>query len=307
MKYCYYCGRELEDEAKFCDYCGAKLDEDEEVFSEESNEEQSAVKICPGCGKANVIDAVCCQNCGTKVDQEMFGQAASAAENSEQASEKKLFSKKSKIAIASLSSALVVVLGVIIFFAAYECPHKHTEMVRGFAATCTTDGKTHGFCCSKCGEMVIEQKVIPGSHEYVENVIKESTCTQTGEKKKTCKVCGDVKTETISSSHSFVRTGEFKECSDCGLITAPDFVGDTWYTCTEYEWLGCQNCLFIPDAVWPVKDSMHVWFYPVCKHCNTVSASRIWSATVSYSNPYLYYLYCLECEKTTVVRIEVSY
>lgn len=76
---------------------------------------------------------------------------------------------------------------------------KHTEVTDpAVEATCTAEGKTAGSHCSVCNTVITEQQATPKlSHEDEAEVIKEATCSETGEKKLTCKVCGDIRTEEI--------------------------------------------------------------------------------------------------------------
>jgi hypothetical protein len=61
-----------------------------------------------------------------------------------------------------------------------EPEHVHEEVtVKGYVATCTTDGLTDGVKCDTCGEIIVAQQVIPAKdHNYVNGK---------------CDVCGDVK------------------------------------------------------------------------------------------------------------------
>ena len=60
----------------------------------------------------------------------------------------------------------------------------------GYAATCENPGKTDGTYCSVCGEVITKQKKIKATgHDMPENwtVTKEATCTEPGERIKSCK------------------------------------------------------------------------------------------------------------------------
>ncbi len=76
---------------------------------------------------------------------------------------------------------------------------KHTEVTDpAVEATCTTEGKTAGSHCSVCNTVITEQQTTQKlPHDYEEEMLKEATCSETGEKKLTCKVCGDIRTEEI--------------------------------------------------------------------------------------------------------------
>lgn len=67
----------------------------------------------------------------------------------------------------------------------------HTEAVdEAVPATCTEAGKTAGKHCSVCGEILVEQKVVPASHIFDEGKVVSPTCSREGYTIYTCKVCG---------------------------------------------------------------------------------------------------------------------
>ncbi len=64
--------------------------------------------------------------------------------------------------------------------------------------TCEKEGKTAGSHCSVCHTILQAQNVVPKlSHEYTEQVIKEATCSNPGEKTLTCRNCSEIHTEEI--------------------------------------------------------------------------------------------------------------
>jgi len=65
-------------------------------------------------------------------------------------------------------------------------------------ATCTADGKTEGSHCSVCGEILIEQSIVPAfAHDYISEVTKQPTYSETGIRTFTCSRCKDSYTESI--------------------------------------------------------------------------------------------------------------
>ena len=62
------------------------------------------------------------------------------------------------------------------------CGENHTVVTdNAVAATCTTAGKTEGSHCSKCGEVLVAQDVVPAMGHRIENVPKiNPTCTEEG-------------------------------------------------------------------------------------------------------------------------------
>lgn len=72
------------------------------------------------------------------------------------------------------------------------------EIIPAKAATCEETGLTDGVRCSRCGEILVEQQVIPAlGHNYTSEVIKSATCTEEGLRRYTCTRCGDTYDEVI--------------------------------------------------------------------------------------------------------------
>ena len=74
------------------------------------------------------------------------------------------------------------------------CAHTETEVVEGYAATCTTPGLTDGAKCVKCGEIVTAQTTIDalGHTEVIDEAVT-ATCTTAGKTEgKHCSVCNTV-------------------------------------------------------------------------------------------------------------------
>lgn len=69
MKYCRYCGAELEDDAVFCDKCGKKLTDNSPHANNKKEENVVDGKIfkCPFCGGNLPSNASACPHCGSEI------------------------------------------------------------------------------------------------------------------------------------------------------------------------------------------------------------------------------------------------
>ena len=62
-----------------------------------------------------------------------------------------------------------------------ECKHSETEIIPGYAATCTQKGLTDGERCKSCEEITVQQEVILElGHDEVSHEAKAPTCTEIG-------------------------------------------------------------------------------------------------------------------------------
>ncbi len=83
-----------------------------------------------------------------------------------------------------------------------ECGDSYTEVMPATSHH-YVDGE-----CEYCGEKDPDAH----THNYIETITKEATCTENGEKKYTCE-CGDSYTEVIPAGHHY---GDDDKCIECG-------------------------------------------------------------------------------------------
>ena len=108
--------------------------------------------------------------------------------------------------------------------------HLHTEIRNQKEATCKDQGYSGDTYCKDCKVNVSTGHVIPRTenHSWDAGVITtEPTCTEEGEKKLTCSICGNTKTEKMSATghqHTEVRAQKNPTCKEAG------YSGDTYCT-----------------------------------------------------------------------------
>ena len=176
--------------------------------------------------------------------------------------------------------------------------HK-TEVVKGYAATCTTDGKTDGTVCSVCEKTVTEQSVIPKlGHNIVVDKGEKATCLKSGlTEGQHCKRCEEVliKQEKIPAlKHKPVTVkGYAATCEEDGLTDGSkcEYCGEPYSeqtvidalghnpithagkaaTCLEkgwntYETCGREGCTYTTyEEISPLG---HTYVNGICSICN---------------------------------------
>ena len=131
---------------------------------------------------------------------------------------------------------LFLLLTIVLMLALCSCSCRHEEVIlEAVPATCEQTGLTEGTQCSKCGEVLTAQEVVPAlGHTYVLDAQIDPTCTELGAAPGfSCSVCGEVfvpqeeipalgHTEEIDPAveAACTETGltEGKHCSVCGEI-----------------------------------------------------------------------------------------
>ena len=108
------------------------------------------------------------------------------------------------------------------------CPKTRTEVIPAnghtevtdpaVEPTCQSPGKTEGIHCSVCGKVIKAQKEIPVSdkHSWDKVTVKKPTCTERGEAKWTCRVCGKTEMKGLNKiPHNPVPADDFNKEATC--------------------------------------------------------------------------------------------
>ena len=150
-------------------------------------------------------------------------------------------------------------------------------------ATCTESGEKEGVCA--CGEKMTQQ--IPAlGHSYDETIDKEATCLEVGSKTCVCTRCGDEKTEVIRAlGHSY-------ELTDSKNATCTEAGSKTYV---------CQRCGEERTEEIPARG--HYWIPATCtkeKYCSRCQATEGSPLGHNYSNGK-----CTRCGKEKVGEVVV--
>ncbi len=110
--------------------------------------------------------------------------------------------------------------------------HQHTEIRNKKEATCKETGYSGDTWCKDCGKKILSGQTIAKTENHswdAGKVTTKATCTEEGEKKFTCSICGDEKTEKVRATghqHTEIRNKKEATCKETG------YSGDTW----------CKDC-----------------------------------------------------------------
>lgn len=140
--------------------------------------------------------------------------------------------------------------------------HKE-KILPAVASTCTVDGKTEGKVCSRCGEVFVEQKIIPAGHLFTKwKVHSYPEYNKTGSAYSYCDKCGteyitlDDKIPALSDENYDIKIEEDGKVYTCEVegiqisFKILDFKfnkkdGYPWYVLTEYN--GDRTSVTIPE------------------------------------------------------------
>ena len=106
--------------------------------------------------------------------------------------------------------------------------HQHTEIRNKKEATCKEEGYSGDTWCKDCGKKILSGQAIAKTEDHSWNqgeITKEPTCKEEGEKTFTCSICGNTKTEKVSTTdhqHMEIRNQKNPTCKKAG------YSGDTY-------------------------------------------------------------------------------
>ena len=106
--------------------------------------------------------------------------------------------------------------------------HQHTEIRNKKEATCKEEGYSGDTWCKDCGKKILSGQTIAKTENHSWNqgeITKEPTCKEEGEKTFTCTICGNTKTEKVSTTdhqHMEIRNQKNPTCKEAG------YSGDTY-------------------------------------------------------------------------------
>ena len=128
--------------------------------------------------------------------------------------------------------------------------HQHTEIRNKKEATCKEEGYSGDTWCKDCGKKILSGQAIAKTEDHSWNqgeITKEPTCKEEGEKTFTCSICGNTKTEKVSTTdhqHMEIRNQKNPTCKEAG------YSGDTY----------CADCgvkIFSGQTIAKTED--HSW------------------------------------------------
>ena len=106
--------------------------------------------------------------------------------------------------------------------------HQHTEIRNKKESTCKEEGYSGDTWCKDCGKKILSGQAIAKTEDHSWNqgeITKEPTCKEEGEKTFTCTICGNTKTEKVSTAdhqHMEIRNQKNPTCKEAG------YSGDTY-------------------------------------------------------------------------------
>ena len=128
--------------------------------------------------------------------------------------------------------------------------HQHTEIRNRKEATCKETGYSGDTWCKDCGKKILSGQTIAKTENHswdAGKVTTKATCTEEGEKTFTCSICGNTKTEKVSTTdhqHMEIRNQKNPTCKEAG------YSGDTY----------CADCgVKISSGKTIAKTKNHNW------------------------------------------------
>lgn len=119
-----------------------------------------------------------------------------------------------------------------------DCTHQNTEVRNYLDATCKAEGYSGDIYCKNCNTKIEDGQAIAATGKHTWDKGKENkapSCTEKGEKRYTCSVCGETKKESLEKiSHAYKTTvtkattsknGSITEkCASCGIVKSSETI-----------------------------------------------------------------------------------
>ena len=156
--------------------------------------------------------------------------------------------------------------------------HVHTPLtIKGYAATCTSEGLSDGTYCTVCGEVITKQMTIPvKAHDYENYVCKVCGAT---DPKKPCEhlhFVSDKKDPTCTEAGYTEKVS----CADCGVVfmqpkelkaLGHDFVGGVCSRCGKVCGVDVPHVPEVIEKAVPVTCTMPGYTEMIqCKECKAI-------------------------------------
>ena len=113
--------------------------------------------------------------------------------------------------------------------------HSHdnwdTITIKAVEPTCTTTGLTEGKKCSGCGEILVDQKVVPATGHTMGSwkQTQAPTCTVAGTEKRECSECDHEETRSVAATgHSHKAVVTAPTCTEKGYTSHTCHCGDSY-------------------------------------------------------------------------------
>ena len=226
-----------------CSICGAEKTEKVSVTGHQHTEIRNKKEAT--CKETGYSGDTWCKDCGKKI---LSGQAIAKTENHSWDAGK--VTTKATCTEEGEKTFTCSICGDKKTEKVSATGHQHTEIRNKKEATCKEEGYSGDTWCKDCGKKILSGQAIAKTEDHSWNqgeITKEPTCKEKGEKTFTCSICGNTKTEKVSTTdhqHMEIRNQKNPTCKEAG------YSGDTY----------CADCgVKISSGKTIAKTKNHNW------------------------------------------------